>query len=142
MLYSWSRPIETKPTTEFPVNIVQQKLAMIPLKTNRRVLQWFCVYPANESDSLWIRFAYICFALFMLAINIIVIVVSITFFIRFASTNLEEALFTVIQLAGIVTMTYVMIITFFQRFKIIGIFKSLENIYKICKSRFQFGFMK
>lgn len=107
---------------------------MVPLKANRRVLAWFCVYPPEENASKWKKRAYISFAVYAVAINLITCASDAAFFFKFVSIDLEKALMALLQLFGNATMAYQITITFVLREKIVASIKSLITIYDTSKS--------
>lgn len=112
----------------------------IPLETNRFVLTWLCVYPADESTSKWQKMVHFMFGLAVFTANSLVFIVSISFFAKNVSIDLEEALFALIQMAGSGNILYVSIISYISRHKITTIFNSLSKIYESCKETLTFGF--
>lgn len=108
---------------------------MIPLRTNRRVLTWFCVYPPEENATKWQKRAYIAFAVYALTLNSVSCVSDAAFFFKFVSTDLEKSLMALLQLFGNATMVYALSITFLLRKKFVAIIESLTTIYETSKSK-------
>lgn len=115
---------------KFIKNIRRINSKMTPLETNRRILTWLCIYPVNENASEQHKILRSLFGIGVFVANLMVFIVSIVFLVKFASTDIEEALFSVIQLAGTGNILYVSIIIFIVRHKIVGLFKSLDKIYE------------
>lgn len=105
---------------------------MIPLKTNRRVLIWFCVHPPAEETSKQKRLAYAVFTIFTLTINLLSTAADAAYFYRFMSIDLEDSLMALLQLFGNATMAYVIVAMFVLRHKIHTIFNNLSQIYEAC----------
>lgn len=102
---------------------------MIPLKTNRRVLTWFCVYPPERYASQLKRFLYKCSGLFAFAVLVAGTLGSIAFIIKNISIDLENSLFALMTTVGNVSMVYMVAATYIIRRKIVAIFDSLTKIY-------------
>lgn len=78
------------------------------------------------------------FGLTVFIANAIVFIVSLAFFIEYASIDMEEALFALIQLAGTGNILYVLLISYILRDKIIAVFESLSKIYEWSKNILKF----
>lgn len=109
---------------------------MVPLKANRRVLAWFCVYPPEENASKWKKRAYISFAVYAVAINLITCASDAAFFFKFVSVDLKRALMALLQLSGNANMAYQITISFLLRAKIVTFIESLTTIYETSKTLF------
>lgn len=103
---------------------------MTPLETNRLILTWLCVYPADENATELHKILRLLFGIGVFVANLLVFIASIVFLVKFASIDIEEALFSVIQLAGTSNIIYVSVIIFVVRHKFVGLFKSLDKIYE------------
>lgn len=107
---------------------------MIALKTNREVLRWLCVYPAEENASKWKKGIYAAFGAFILCTNSFAFGASTVYFLRNTSNDLESSLLALGQLAGCANVIYISIITFLMRRKIAACLDSLSKIYNDCKN--------
>lgn len=103
---------------------------MTPLETNRLILTWLCVYPADKNVTEQYKTLRLLFGIGVFVANLLVFIASIVFLVKFASIDIEEALFTLIQLAGTLNILYVSVIIFVVRHKVVGLFKSLDKIYE------------
>lgn len=112
----------------------------IPLKTNRRVLIWFSLYPPDVNTGPYLKLAYLIFSLSIFSVNICGLVSSVAFFLEFISISLEESLYCVFQIAGIGGVICIVTNAYFSRIQMIAIFKHLENIYKACEIIMKFNF--
>lgn len=110
---------------------------MKPLKMNRCVLTWFCVYPPESNATKLKKLSYIAFAVLTFAINIMSSVSDAAYFYKSLPINLEESLLALMQLIANATMVYVIVITFLLRQKIVAIIESLTTIYENSKSLFK-----
>lgn len=111
---------------------------MIPLKTNRLILIWLCIYPTDANTSQGKRIAHILFSVSIFAVNLIGIISNGWYFIRYKSVSLEDALFALITIIGTVNAAYINVITFYLRHKIVRLFEILDQFYESCKHLPQF----
>lgn len=107
---------------------------MKPLEMNRRVLTWLCVYPASENTSKSTKTLYVIFTLIILSGNLIGLGLSIDYFLKSASTDLEDSLYALFQILATAKMSYTMIVAYFLRHRITAIFVSLSDIYDASKN--------
>lgn len=110
---------------------------MLPLETNRRVLIWLCVFPPERYTSKWKKLAHVLFSLTILGINAGSFFGSLTFFLKYMHDDMEKSLFALVQMFGEVNMSYISIITFIQRHKILATYNSLTKIYRTRKNAFE-----
>lgn len=103
---------------------------MIPLKTNRHVLTWLCVFPPEEGTTKKKRIAHVVFSLTIFGINAGSFFVSLAYFMKYMSIDLEQSIFAIVQMLGEVNMTYISVITFILRDEVSATYKSLSKIYK------------
>lgn len=108
---------------------------MNPLKTSQRVLAWLCICPFDESANK--RTKIIIFALSIFAANLCSVAASVAFFFTFVSINLEESLYSILQIAAYFYVTYAMIMTFISRRKFNTIFEKLSKIFDTSKNPFK-----
>lgn len=110
-----------------------------PLITCQRVLTWISVCPVAKNTSIWKRILFKLFPLVIFITDLAGLIASVVFFYRFISTNLEECLYAVFQIAGLLGMANSIIVTFIRRHKIPLIFKSLADIYKYSKYKHDYN---
>lgn len=108
-------------------------LRITPLETNRRLLTWVSVIPADENTNIFMKFVYKISSLVIFATCFGVTIASVTYYLKLASTNLEKSLYSLAQIAAFSSMTYIIIVTFFIRNKIPTIFDSLYGICRMGK---------
>lgn len=106
---------------------------MEPLLINRRVLTCLCVYPIDESAYKWQKFACIIFTLFILFVHICAVLSGGTFFFKFLTMDLEQAIYSIFHVSGNTCMTYLTIASFLLRHQITLIFEKLSTIYDTSK---------
>lgn len=114
---------------------------MVPLKTNRHVLTWLCLYQNDEKLQKREKLKHYTFALVHFALNVIGFTASATYFVKFVIGNFEESLFALAQSFGEANMIYITIINFMLRQKITNIFKAISSIHNDCK-RIHFEFQQ
>lgn len=102
---------------------------MKPLVTNKRVLTWLCVYPADRTTSSTMKLAYVIFSCVVFFGILISLIASWAFFLKYASIDLEVALFAASQIAAASGILYAIIMTLFSRRKLTAIFLKLNEIY-------------
>lgn len=103
---------------------------MLPLKTSRHVLTWFCVYPPDESCNKW---KYVAFTAIALTIHLCSTTSDGIVFVAYISTDLEKSLMGLLQLFGNASMAYSIVTMLILQHKINHIFKSLTEIYEFRK---------
>lgn len=103
------------------------------LVTNRRLLAWLCLYPAPGATSSLKRSAYIVLSAVVCFSTICALASSTAYFIKFMSTDLEESLCALFQVSCFSNVTYVIIVAYFLKSKIVAILNDLDSIYDACK---------
>lgn len=102
-----------------------------PMDTNRRILMWVSVIPADKGTSTIKKIVYKMLSLIIFVTVLSVSIASLAFYFKFASSDLQKSLYALAQIAAFTSMTYTIIVTFCIRHKVPAIFKSL---YKICET--------
>lgn len=108
---------------------------MEPLKTNQQVLTWLCVFPADQMTSKRKQLAYICLALTTVLSMSTISSGSVVFFVKYASTDLENALYALFQIFDCVGFLYACLVFFLSRHRIPSMFVNLAKIYRSSKNR-------
>lgn len=103
---------------------------MVPLITNRRMLTWLCVYPAEGGTTKWKKLAHISLTIIALAISLSSFGMSTYAFLHSMDTDLETSLFCLLQMVGEMNVAYIIVVTVFYREEITEILESLSKIYK------------
>lgn len=103
-----------------------------PLKLNRRILTWMCVLSSDETETKWTKLAHLYFIILLFSLNIIALLASMAYFLKYWAINLEESLFALLQMIGVTCMQYILIILIVLRSKISAMFQSLSEIYIEC----------
>lgn len=103
----------------------------------QQVLNWLCVCPANEGTQFQV--IHIIFSFGVLATFLCALASSIVFCIKFASTNLEQALYVLFVIAALTTEIIANIIMFVLQSKLMGIFGQLSEIYEASTIKVHIG---
>lgn len=98
---------------------------------NQRVLSWVYLYPLN--DIWWKKLPSFVFGLSAFSVLVSVVIMSVAFFLVFISTNLEAALFALLQIFACSAVAYEMICVFYLRHKIAALYRGLYFIYDLRK---------
>lgn len=106
---------------------------MNPLETNKKVLIWLCLCPAEKSTKWTRKLIYIIFALIILTGNLCAFGTSVAYFLRYVSTDLEGSLYALYQIGAFYALIYMTITAFYLRQEILALFDSLTKIYEKCK---------
>lgn len=101
---------------------------MKPLETNQQILTFLCIFPTTNKCK---RRIYIVLSVFLLVIEICGLASSATFVLNHISTDLEEAIYAIFQVAAFSGLIYMIIVTIILRNKIIDFFRTLS---KICET--------
>lgn len=109
---------------------------MKPLQTNQQVLTWLCVYPTNEKMSKFKKFLCIVVSVAVFFGYFNVLLASIAFFLKYASTSLEQSLYALFQISGDFGTAYMMLAAYTLRKQFKIIFDKLSDIYDACKYNF------
>lgn len=114
---------------------------MEPLVTNRRVLTWFCMFPADANTSQWKMFVYFLITFVTVSCMTVNLIASIVFFFKFASSDVESALFGMFQICGSFSICYMFIAVYPSRHKVIAVFQRLTGIYRESKHSSEFNWI-
>lgn len=102
---------------------------MKPLVTNAKVLTWLCILPAQEQINRRMKLIYIAFT-FTLSITCFCgLVSSLAFMMEYLSTNLEDCLYALFQVAADSSALYMVLVALFLRHKMAALFDKLSEIY-------------
>lgn len=111
---------------------------MVPLKTNRLIFMWFLIFPREKNTSLLIAFAQYAFAVLCFVATVSGFFGSIIFVNRYIKTDLDAALFSVLQIAALFSATYMQIFGHILRKKFIAMIECFSKFYK-SRKYFQFS---
>lgn len=100
---------------------------MEPLVTNRRVMTWLYMCPADESTSKKKRMLSVAFIFFMTTITLCSSILSVIFIVNYLSID------AVYQVSAEAAVSNVIIVAIFMRQRIKAIFTQLSEIYTVSK---------
>lgn len=106
---------------------------MRPLESLQRVLTWLCACPAEQSASTQKRRAYFAFSLFLFVSALSCGLSGGVFMIKYIKTDLEGCFYCLFEVAGAITMSYLIAFAVLSRHKINAIFEHLATIYDACR---------
>lgn len=106
---------------------------MILLETNRKILVWLSIYPANRTIPPIERFRNMTFSFIIFIVSSITVVASFAAALTFKSDDLENALYAIAQIAGIGSEFYMYTIGLILRKKITHLFDQYQEMYEACK---------
>lgn len=107
---------------------------LIPLEAYREVMTWLGFYPFENGTSQSKKWICIMFGWGVFFVNAAACVSSVIFFFKYVSIDLEESLYSAIQIFGVGGITCLMISSFLLRKTIFSIFQQLSEFYEIRKS--------
>lgn len=107
------------------------------LKTNKKVLAWFCVYPASENASKWEKTCYILLTSTIVVFLIAIIIASALFFMQFILTDVNASLYAVYQCSIYGSGLCAIIFAIITRQQIIDMLENLSKIYEQSKNKLQ-----
>lgn len=105
---------------------------MKPLTTNQRVLTLLS-FPIDQSLSWRDRLIGLILLPTMLASYMISISLTVLYFLKFKSIDLEKSLYAVFQMGAGLHLASAIIIILLSRYKLSAIFEHLQEIYDLCK---------
>lgn len=101
--------------------------------TNKKVLILLCMCPPDKSTSVEKKIICTAFALMLFILNVMVMEVHFSYFLKYFSINLAESLYALMYAIAFFGVSYGMISIFFVRKQFGGIFKKLAAIYSASK---------
>lgn len=114
-----------------------------PLKTTKKILIWICVYPLSPTTTTKsTKYWRMIFFLILNVLNMNGLIASAVYFLKFASTDLESALYAFFQVDTLAATAYTNIDLLLSRHQIAAIFDELVRIFHTCKYSFIFIFLK
>lgn len=105
---------------------------MKPLATNRQLFTWLCICQADDSVGNRERILYRIISLFSFGIVIIGFIASVMFIWKNISTDLESAIFAILQASAGLSLIYMDSAGFILRRKMTRIHERLTDI---CEER-------
>lgn len=105
---------------------------MKPLVMNQRVLTWLCVFPLDEAATMKEKLTCITFSIGVILTIFSGLTGSVVFFLKFVSTDLEESLYALFQIAAIFSTSNAIVVAVLMRHRIPAMFSNLTEIYEKC----------
>lgn len=105
---------------------------MKPLYTNKQALIWLCAYSNDGDPTRRPAYVYIIFTMFVIATYICFLSAGIAYLVKFATIDLNETLYVLIQILAALPMMKALIIMIFLRDRFRTLFESLTTIYDSC----------
>lgn len=102
------------------------------LSTNKLIMEWLCMLPAEESSTQKQRVMNYLTALFTLTFNTSCAAANATYF-WMNLNNMNQSLFSLFGVLGCCDIVYVEIMAFILRYKMASIYQQLTDIYKLGK---------
>lgn len=104
------------------------------LLTNQRVLRWLFVYSVvDETITKRVKFVHGITTFGILVAHFCAVSAGISFFIKFVTIDLERSLFSLFNILGDISVTYISIFLLLKRRKIVVVFKKMSDIYEASK---------
>lgn len=106
---------------------------MEPLVTNRRVMTWLCMCPAEKSASKKERIFYVAFAFTVTTTSLIFLLASVVYVMKYLLIDFEPSLYALFQAVAEVAMMNLVFVAFLMRHQIEAVFTQLSKIYRASK---------
>lgn len=103
---------------------------MIPLRICRRVLSLVYVYPFEKGTSIWKKILCVIFTFIFFITAVSAFISSVLFFSGNFSTNIEQSLYSLFQIAAFSSLTYMTIVLFYSRKELTGFLDKLTQLYE------------
>lgn len=100
------------------------------LNTNKRVMQWFCMHPADETWTKKQKIARVLFPITLLTGGTIVAIGQVTFFVKYVNIELGEAIDSLKNAIGLVFALIIGLIAILMRHKMAILYVQLSDIYR------------
>lgn len=104
---------------------------MKPLATNRQMLTWLCLLPAESTVTIRKKNQYI--ATISITFGLLVSCV-LTYFLKFGSMDLKEALYAVCEMSACFNVILMTVAALYKRHRMTSFFEGLDIIYDQRKS--------
>lgn len=101
-----------------------------PLADVRMVLTWLCLCPADKNTTKVERSTYYAFGSTIIVLDVYALITSVNFFRNFMHTDVGNCLYATAQIMGLLSNMYTMIVMFFARKELRGLFDGLSEIYR------------
>lgn len=102
---------------------------MKPLYRSYQIMALHYVCPPVDPSNNWIKFRNILFATSAVLFMFIFIIASCTFVINNFSTQLMRSIFAILEMAGLSSALYTLLMAYTLRNEITAIFSAFQHIY-------------
>lgn len=109
------------------------KIPVKALETCRQTLSYISIFPVDKNTRKWKRVLIKGFPFITIPGNLLALIASVLYFLRFVSTDLEKCLYAIYQIAGMVGFANSIIVTLITHHKLQTIFENLNKIYRASK---------
>lgn len=116
----------------FITKLLENIQKMKPLVSYSRILTWFCVYPEDKNIKKLENAFHVIFCVCIFSGNVIGLITSFAFFLKFLSIDLGSSLYAMFQIICCVGTIYGIILILIIRKSITNTFKNLSKIYEKC----------
>lgn len=106
---------------------------MKPLAIDQQIFSWFGVSCTDTTPKLSKKMTSALFVVLIFGWEMFSLGISVTFFLRYISIDLEQSLYALFQVSGSFVMINAVVIILFSRHKIARVFKGLQSIYEASK---------
>lgn len=98
------------------------------------------IYLYPVIDVIWTKIIYAIFGFLALGVIVSIIVMSVIFFLKFVSNDLETSLFALLQIFACSAIAYEYVCVFCMRYKLAALCDQLADIYKMRKKLANYRF--
>lgn len=109
---------------------------MRPLATNRRMLTWLSLCPANDDTGFSMRLVHAAFTFAFISLGLAAFIASTVFCLQFVSTDFGTVLLAFWQIMAYTMVLYMFAVMLISRQKIKSTFETLSDIYRASKFLF------
>lgn len=102
---------------------------MKPLSTTQQILNWLLICPTDKPMGKGKKIISILLVATIISTVAFYLCASLVALLKYASTDLERAIFALFQVSATSSAAYTIIVTIFQRYKIAAIFDGLSKLY-------------
>lgn len=100
-----------------------------PLELNRILFTWTCVYPADDSTSVWWRCGHKMFAFVVFMLNLTAATATLLFVLENRSENLKDDFYAFAITICFYAANVAMMLEYSFRHSVVGVFKHLAKVY-------------
>lgn len=106
---------------------------MEAFSTHQRLFKLLYIFPIAHDTALWKKMLIPIFGIIVPLCEVLGLLTSIAFVVKFISIDLEGSVKTVFQIAAYTNVMYVMLIAFLKRKQMLELIKTFQHIYDASK---------